>query len=453
MFCKKCGKEIEDTWVKCPYCGARVTKEKETKENGRKDESQIQPIKEMENVNVPQNNPDSFNSTNGKERKNGGGFVRFAKKLIKIFFVLLLIIGPFTGTEFGTTKDYILEVIKYYVSLLLIAGPVIALVCNIRDIRDKLPLFKKHKLSSTILAGFIVYLLIGIVGMGAYGVIDTFHTEQYYEEYKADQEAKLAEAKAKKAAEEKAKEEQEKKAAEEKAKEEQEKKEAEEKAKEEQEKKEAEEKAKEEQEKKEAEEKAKEEQEKKEAEEKAKEEQENEYDFVLPMNPDGVTSYDMIANEILIKQRDRIEAFNEERTVSENIIMQIVNGGKELEEAGLIIGWRVTQDEWIDMARTPSSLDGKMFMTLVGDEVQGTSWNYNSEYNSFTVSDLVDVDGFYFWGNVADVMDVNGKHIENPSYYPYALVIGQIYMGQSGDLELDNVVAIFADKDEIDILN
>ena len=440
MFCKKCGKEIEDTWVKCPYCGARVTKEKETKENGRKDESQIQPIKEMENVNVPQNNPDSFNSTNGKERKNGGGFVRFAKKLIKIFFVLLLIIGPFTGTEFGTTKDYILEVIKYYVSLLLIAGPVIALVCNIRDIRDKLPLFKKHKLSSTILAGFIVYLLIGIVGMGAYGVIDTFHTEQYYEEYKADQEAKLAEAKAKKAAEEKAKEEQEKKA-------------AEEKAKEEQEKKEAEEKAKEEQEKKEAEEKAKEEQEKKEAEEKAKEEQENEYDFVLPMNPDGVTSYDMIANEILIKQRDRIEAFNEERTVSENIIMQIVNGGKELEEAGLIIGWRVTQDEWIDMARTPSSLDGKMFMTLVGDEVQGTSWNYNSEYNSFTVSDLVDVDGFYFWGNVADVMDVNGKHIENPSYYPYALVIGQIYMGQSGDLELDNVVAIFADKDEIDILN
>ena len=440
MFCKKCGKEIEDTWVKCPYCGARVTKEKETKENGRKDESQIQPIKEMENVNVPQNDPDSFNSTNGKERKNGGGFVRFAKKLIKIFFVLLLIIGPFTGTEFGTTKDYILEVIKYYVSLLLIAGPVIALVCNIRDIRDKLPLFKKHKLSSTILAGFIVYLLIGIVGMGAYGVIDTFHTEQYYEEYKADQEAKLAEAKAKKAAEEKAKEEQEKKA-------------AEEKAKEEQEKKEAEEKAKEEQEKKEAEEKAKEEQEKKEAEEKAKEEQENEYDFVLPMNPDGVTSYDMIANEILIKQRDRIEAFNEERTVSENIIMQIVNGGKELEEAGLIIGWRVTQDEWIDMARTPSSLDGKMFMTLVGDEVQGTSWNYNSEYNSFTVSDLVDVDGFYFWGNVADVMDVNGKHIENPSYYPYALVIGQIYMGQSGDLELDNVVAIFADKDEIDILN
>lgn len=235
MFCRKCGKEIEDTWVKCPYCGTKVIKEEETNENGRKDESQIQPITEMENVNVPQNDPDSFNSTNGKKRKNGGGFVRFVKKLIKIFFVLLLIIGPFTGTEFGTTKDYVLEVIKYYVSLLLIVGPVIALVCNIRGIRDKLPLFKKHKLSSTILASFIVYLLIGIVGLGAYGAIDTFHTKQYYEEYKADQEVKLAEAKAKKEAEEKAREEQEKKAAEEKAKEEQEQKEAEKKAKEEQE--------------------------------------------------------------------------------------------------------------------------------------------------------------------------------------------------------------------------
>ena len=248
MFCKKCGKEIKDTWVKCPYCGTEATKEEETKENGRKDEPKPQPITGIENVNVPQKDSDSFNATNGNNNKKGGCFTRIAKILIKIIVVFLVIIGPFTGTEFGTTKDYVLEVIKYYVSLLLIVGPGIALVCNIRGIRDKLPLFKKHKLFSTILASFIVYLLIGIVGMVAYSAIDTFHTEQYYEEYKADQEAKekakLEEEKAKKEAEEKAKEEQAKKEAEEKAKEEQAKKETEEKAKEEQAKKETEEKAK-----------------------------------------------------------------------------------------------------------------------------------------------------------------------------------------------------------------
>ena len=24
MYCTHCGKEIEDTWVKCPYCGADI---------------------------------------------------------------------------------------------------------------------------------------------------------------------------------------------------------------------------------------------------------------------------------------------------------------------------------------------------------------------------------------------------------------------------------------------
>ena len=35
-----------------------------------------------------------------------------------------------------------------------------------------------------------MYLVIGIVGLGAYSIIDSSHTEQYKQEYKADLEAK-----------------------------------------------------------------------------------------------------------------------------------------------------------------------------------------------------------------------------------------------------------------------
>ena len=41
MFCTNCGREIQDTWVKCPYCGTKViksekAKEKETEEMNEK---------------------------------------------------------------------------------------------------------------------------------------------------------------------------------------------------------------------------------------------------------------------------------------------------------------------------------------------------------------------------------------------------------------------------------
>ncbi|WP_418629436.1 zinc-ribbon domain-containing protein [[Clostridium] scindens] len=28
MFCKMCGKELDDKWTSCPYCGAEVDSER-----------------------------------------------------------------------------------------------------------------------------------------------------------------------------------------------------------------------------------------------------------------------------------------------------------------------------------------------------------------------------------------------------------------------------------------
>ena len=72
MFCKKCGKEIKDTWVKCPYCGTEATKEEETKENGRKDEPKPQPITGIENFNLTHKYYYSFISTNCNKNKKCG---------------------------------------------------------------------------------------------------------------------------------------------------------------------------------------------------------------------------------------------------------------------------------------------------------------------------------------------------------------------------------------------
>ena len=29
MFCRKCGKELEDNWIQCPYCGEAVNEKSE----------------------------------------------------------------------------------------------------------------------------------------------------------------------------------------------------------------------------------------------------------------------------------------------------------------------------------------------------------------------------------------------------------------------------------------
>lgn len=206
MFCTNCGREIQDTWVKCPYCGTKViksekAKEKETEEMNRTGTEPLL-IKDDKSERSFQSVSPTVDNMNGRQNKKEGCFTRIVKILIKILVVFLFLIGPFTGTQFGTTKDYVLEVIRYYVSLLLILVPLVTLICNTKGIRDKLPLFKKHKLFYTILGSFIVYFLVGVGFLIEDSVINSLHTEQYNQEYKADLEAKAKEAEQKKAEQE-----------------------------------------------------------------------------------------------------------------------------------------------------------------------------------------------------------------------------------------------------------
>ena len=50
MFCTRCGKQLEDNWIKCPYCGTKVEEDSDT-ENEIKQQNNIRPESEMPNTN------------------------------------------------------------------------------------------------------------------------------------------------------------------------------------------------------------------------------------------------------------------------------------------------------------------------------------------------------------------------------------------------------------------
>ena len=230
VICKKCGKPIEADVKYCHYCGEEVDFELKKKES----KSIIPGFR-----------------TNKKWKKILAilGYICFAL----VFWAVMI---PY---DYGNDRDRIIQSVSGATLMILLLVVPFLLITNFMGIRHKLPLFKKRKISSTILASFLVYILIAF---GIYGV-DSFANSLYSEEYFNDKivAEKEQEAKAKAEAEKEAKE---KAEAEKKARE---KAEAEKKAKE---KAEAEKKAKE---KAEAEKKAKE---KAEAEKKAKEKAEAE---------------------------------------------------------------------------------------------------------------------------------------------------------------------------------
>ena len=181
MFCTNCGKEFEDIYEKCPFCGADIKKSDNVKDGTQQtEESNKSGVDELQTEKV---------ISNVKNRKKGCFSI-----VIKIFIIFLLIIGPLAGTEFGTRKDYVLEVSKYYISLVLLVAPWIVLIRNIKGIRDKLPLYKKHKLPYTVLASIIVCFIIGFTLPFVYDTIDSLHTEKYKQEYEAAQEIRRKEA-------------------------------------------------------------------------------------------------------------------------------------------------------------------------------------------------------------------------------------------------------------------
>lgn len=85
MYCSKCGKELEDTWNQCPYCGCEITK------------NDIQ----------PENHGDAKRNSKKKEKAN-----KKKKKLPKIILILIIlivgicIVAGLSGEEEKTTNIY-----------------------------------------------------------------------------------------------------------------------------------------------------------------------------------------------------------------------------------------------------------------------------------------------------------------------------------------------------------
>lgn len=165
------------------------------------------------------------------------------KKVVAVFgyiFLIFVFVAILTSpSEYGNRADASIEKIYNAVTALMIIGIPFVIITNFMGVRDKLPLFKKHKIGFTILGSFITYIVIAIgcsvMAMTATGL----YSEEYFADMReAKEQREMEEAEKKEEVEEEAK----RKAEEEKTKEEAERKEEEKKAKEEAERKEEEEK-------------------------------------------------------------------------------------------------------------------------------------------------------------------------------------------------------------------
>ena len=205
------------------------------------------------------------NKVEEKKRIFGFRSQKIWKKIIAVlyyFIGLLMVFAVLTDwTVDISLKDTILVKVSDFFTLLIYFSPFLVLSDFSKEIRSKVPLLKDNKKGKTFLFFVILIIVIPIISNS---ITDTFHSEEYKEKVKIEQEE------AEKASQEaqQIKDEEEKKKEEENTKKEKE--EAEKKAQEEKEKKEAEEKAKKEKE--EADKKAKEEQKKAEQEAKVNEE-------------------------------------------------------------------------------------------------------------------------------------------------------------------------------------
>ena len=205
MRCPKCGRELQDNWIKCPYCNTDILKNQEEK---------IPDKKQKEKVSKVQNNY-LFQAW------------KMAKKILKIviyiFVALLLLMGPLMSSGMGTTTDSFIEVASYYIYILFLVIIPLILILNFKGIRNRLPLFKKHHIGTTIIAYILTYFSICIILIGTAILSDSLYSQEYKDEKKiqqiAEEEARIVaekEAAEKEAAEKEAaeKEAAEKKAAE-----------------------------------------------------------------------------------------------------------------------------------------------------------------------------------------------------------------------------------------------
>lgn len=196
--------------MKCTKCGADGENGKFCSSCGNKLEENLE-LEETQGYEFVEGEQKELSTTSVNKRKGFWGEKgrKFLKKLVLVFTILLLICGIFVSSGIGTKKDAIVEIITYYAYLGVLYMIPVGLIMNLGGIRDKLPLFKHHKLGKTVLGSLVVYMVMGFLCMGIAFGMDSLHTETYKIEH-----AKMLEERAKEA-EKKAREEEEKKAEEE----------------------------------------------------------------------------------------------------------------------------------------------------------------------------------------------------------------------------------------------
>lgn len=88
MFCKNCGRELNDNMKFCSGCGTPI---QQSEPNTAQAQPQPQPV----HIEMP--------ATNVSDNKSSGGFITFCHIMIvlaKIGIFLFMFIMPFTGTAF-----------------------------------------------------------------------------------------------------------------------------------------------------------------------------------------------------------------------------------------------------------------------------------------------------------------------------------------------------------------
>lgn len=171
MRCPKCGKELQDNWVKCPYCNTDILKMQgdETTDRYQGEKDRKAQVNYMSLI--------------------WGKIKKVLKIVIYIFVAILIILGPFTTSGMGTSKDSVIEIVSYYSYVLFLVILPLVLIFNIKGIRDKLPFYKKHRIGSTVIASVLTYFLISVILIGTVLFSESLYSQEYKAERKTQQEA------------------------------------------------------------------------------------------------------------------------------------------------------------------------------------------------------------------------------------------------------------------------